>query len=53
VAYALWSEVRRSSPNRYLRDIADREMARISEAIGQGRKDLAVDKLGTPVVQFR
>ena len=53
VAYSLWFEVRRSSPNRYLRDIADREMARIREAIEQGRKDLAVDKLGTPVVQFR
>jgi tetratricopeptide (TPR) repeat protein len=53
VAYELWSEVRRNSPNHYLRDIAERELRRIRAAIEQGRKDLAADKLGTPVVTFR
>lgn len=53
VAYALWSDVRQQSPNRYLRDIADREMLRIRQAIEHGRKDLAVDRLGTPIVRFR
>jgi TPR repeat protein len=53
VAYSLWSDVRQNSPNRYLRDIADREMRRIRRALELGRKDLAVDRLGTPVVRFR
>jgi len=53
VAYALWSDVHRNSPNRYLRDIAEREMARIRRALELGRKDLAVDRLGIPVVRFR
>ncbi len=53
VAYALWSDVRRSSPNRYMREIAEREMRRIRKAIDLGRRDLARDKLRTPVVRLR
>jgi len=50
MAYALWSQVKESSENAYLRDIADKEMKRIQAAIVTGRKDLAVQKLSTPVV---
>jgi hypothetical protein len=49
-AYELWSYVERSSPNRYLREIAQRERARISEALELGRRDLAMRRLTTPVV---
>lgn len=50
VAYALWQQVRETSANAYMQDIADREMARIREAIATGRKDLAQAELTTPVV---
>lgn len=50
VAYALWQEVRATTPNAYLREIAEKEMARIREAIESGRKDLARSRLSTPVV---
>ena len=50
-AYALWSQVKDSSDNAYLREIADKEMKRIQAAIITGRKDLAVQKLSTPVVR--
>lgn len=49
-AYELWSCVERTSPNRYLRDIALTEMARIREAIAQGRRELAVRRLTNPGV---
>lgn len=50
LAYALWSEVKESSDNAYMRDIAEKEMRRIQLAISTGRKELAVQKLSTPVV---
>jgi hypothetical protein len=50
VAYALWQQVRETTANAYMRDIAAREMARIEEAIASGRKDLARSRLATPVV---
>lgn len=50
VAYALWQEIRETSGNAYLREIADKEMARIREAIESGRKDLARARLATPRV---
>lgn len=50
VAYALWQQIRDSSANGYLRDIAEKEMTRIREAIVSGRNDLARAKLSTPVV---
>jgi len=50
VAYALWQQVRETSENAYLREIAEKEMDRIREAITTGRKDLAQAPLATPVV---
>ena len=51
VARALWLEVARTSKNRYLREMADREIARIERAWATGREDLARRKLSTPVVR--
>jgi tetratricopeptide (TPR) repeat protein len=50
VAYELWSEVLRQSPNPYLRETAEHEMARIRSALRQGRPNLAERKLATPAV---
>jgi tetratricopeptide (TPR) repeat protein len=50
VAYELWSQVERSSPNLYLREIAQREMARIREALDRGHREQAMRRLTTPVV---
>ncbi len=49
-AYELWANVERDSKNRYLREIAQREMARIRDAIESGRRDRAMKHLTTPVV---
>jgi hypothetical protein len=51
-AYELWSNVERSSPNRYLREIAQREMARIREALERGHREQAMRRLTTPIVVF-
>jgi len=53
VAYELWAEVARHSSNRYLREIADKEMGRIREALETGREELAVRRLTVPRVQMR
>lgn len=53
VAYALWQEIRETSANAYLREIAEKEMNRIREAIESGRKDLARARLSTPRVVLR
>jgi Flp pilus assembly protein TadD len=50
VAYELWASVRRDSPNRYLREIAEKEMARIREAMESGRREVAIQRLATPRV---
>lgn len=50
VAYALWLQIRDTSANSYMKDIAEKEMKRIREAILSGRNDLARAKLSTPVV---
>lgn len=50
VAYALWQQIRDSSANGYMKEIAEKEMNRIREAIVSGRNDLAQAKLSTPVV---
>jgi Flp pilus assembly protein TadD len=50
VAYALWSRAAEQSPNHYLREIAEREMAKIRAALESGHKDLAVKRLSTPRV---
>ena len=52
-AYELWSHVERTSPNRYLCEIASREMARIREALQAGRQELAMRRLATPAVLFK
>jgi len=49
-AYELWSRVERDSPNRYLREIAQREMARIREALEHGHREQVMRRLTTPVV---
>jgi tetratricopeptide (TPR) repeat protein len=51
-AYELWSNVERASPNLYMREIAQREMARIREALERGHREQAMRRLTTPVVLF-
>ena len=50
VALQLWSQVRETSDNRYLRDIADKEIGRIQQALATGRREVAVKRLSTPAV---
>jgi hypothetical protein len=50
VALQLWSQVRETTANRYLRDIADKEIGRIREALATGRRGLAMKRLTTPAV---
>jgi TPR repeat protein len=50
VAYELWSEVKRVTPNRFMREIAERNLAEIRAAIEQGRRELAVKRLTVPRV---
>ena len=50
VSRQLWSNVRANSPNRYLREIAEREVERIDQAIATGRTELAVRRMGKPAV---
>jgi hypothetical protein len=50
VALQLWSQVRETTDNRYLRDMADREIDRIRQALATGRPDMAVKRLTTPSV---
>jgi TPR repeat protein len=51
-AYELWSNVEHDSPNRYLREIAQREMAQIRGALERGHREQAMLRLTTPVVLF-
>jgi len=53
MAHELWVQVRASSPNRYLREIAERELERIEKAIATGRQELAVHRMSRPVVVVR
>lgn len=50
VAYELWSAVERETPNRYMREIAERNLEEIRAALEQGRRELAVKRLTTPRV---
>lgn len=52
VAYELWANVSETSPNRFLRDTARREMEKIQRATREGRNDLAIRRLTTPRVEF-
>jgi tetratricopeptide (TPR) repeat protein len=49
VAWELWSEVARSSPNPYLRQMAEREMEKIRTALETGRREAAIKRLSTPI----
>ena len=53
VAYELWSNVKDSSGNQALREMAEREMRRIRRALESGRSELAVKRLTTPQVLLR
>jgi len=50
VAQQLWLEVYEHSRNKLMREMAERELAKIQEAIATGRTELAVKKLTTPRV---
>jgi Flp pilus assembly protein TadD len=45
VARELWQMVERTSANRYLREIAQREIEKIDKALATGRRELAVRRL--------
>ena len=49
-AYELWSSIERDSRNRYLREMAQREMTRIREAFERGHREDAMRRLTTPIV---
>ena len=53
VAYELWQEVYEHSPNRYMCDMAERQMGLIRFAIEEGRKGLAIKRLGVPRVVIK
>jgi tetratricopeptide (TPR) repeat protein len=53
IAYELWLDVSRTSGNKYLRDMAEREMKRIREALATGETQIAVKRLTTPQVLIR
>ena len=50
VSYELWSEIRRTTRNAYLRETAEREMGKITQALQSGRTELARHRMGTPQV---
>lgn len=52
VAYALWENVRAHSPNRYMRDMADHEMADIRRALASRRVEVARRRLAVPDVHL-
>jgi hypothetical protein len=52
VSYELWGEVARSSPNRYMREMAERQMAKIREALATGQLDGVVKPMGVPRVRI-
>ena len=53
VAYELWANVLEHSPNVYLREIAQREMTTIREALAEGRKERAIKRLAVPGVRLQ
>ena len=53
VARALWREVAEGSENAYLREMAEREIRKIDQALAAGRAELAQKRLGVPMVLFR
>lgn len=53
VAYELWQQVAETSPNRYLREIAERQMQAIREAITTGHPESVIRHQPTPVVLLK
>ena len=53
VALLLWQEVLRSSPNPLLREMTEREIGSLQDALRTGRPDAAVRRLTTPQVIIR
>jgi Flp pilus assembly protein TadD len=53
VAYEMWQHVAQTSSNRYLREMAEREMASIRDALASGRTQTAMRRLTTPQVLIR
>lgn len=53
VAYEMWHHVAQTSGNRYLREMAEREMTKIRDALASGRPQAAVRRLSTPQVIIR
>jgi len=53
VAQALWGEVYRTSKNKLMREMAERQLRKIQEATATGRTEVAVKKLATPRVLIR
>ena len=52
-AYELWAEVARTSRNRYLRDMADKEMRAIRAAVQSGHAERVIRHMPTPVVLMK
>jgi hypothetical protein len=52
VALALWTDVLRNSPNPYLRQMAERQVGMIRQAIAAGRPGLVMKKLAIPRVEI-
>lgn len=50
VAWQLWKQIRETTGNQYLKELAEKEMSRIQAALETGRADLAKARLGTPRV---
>ena len=50
MAYALWEDVAAHSPNDYLREMANRNLLEIREALTRDHPELAIRKLATPRV---
>jgi len=53
VAYELWAQVAERSPNRYMREMAERQLDVIQRAIAENRKEIAVRRLGVPGVVIK
>ena len=53
VAYELWQEVYEHSPNLYMREMAEKQMELIRRALVEGRKELAIKRLGVPGVVIK
>ena len=53
MAYELWQQVAQTSPNPYLKEMAEKQLRAIREALATGRPELVVRPLPTPRVILR